>query len=246
MEAVPRHDEARGVSPFHAGFVVLRELKLEVQNVGTLTVAAVLHELQGRAATVSMLAQAAALDAQSQSHDLGHRLARIEAVAREMQRILTAVRVLEDTSEPRREEIDVSALSVRILQNQIESAQELSRAEIRVQSNIRLLADPDEVEMLLGNLLGNAWKFSAHRERPEIRVTATGDALGTVVRVSDNGLGIAPEDAASIFELFARRHSGIAGSGVGLAIARRIVQRHGGRIWAEGELGVGMTVSFSI
>lgn len=218
----------------------------EEQELRTLVVAAVLHELEGRAASVSMLAQAVRLDAQGVSYSLADRVARIARAGEEMQRILRAVKVLEDTSPPQREEIDVSALSARILQNHAESKSELVRVETRVQSNIRVFGDPYEVEVLLSNLLGNAWKFSVHRERPEIRVTATGDSGRTVVHVTDNGVGIAAEDSTSMFELFARRHAGFAGSGVGLAIARRIVQRHGGQIWATGELGVGTTVSFAI
>jgi signal transduction histidine kinase len=110
----------------------------------------------------------------------------------------------------------------------------------------QVMGDREEIEIVLDNLIGNAFKFSALRQTPEVRVTASAEFGRTVVHVSDNGVGIAPEDATRIFGPFARCHSGFDGSGVGLAVARRIVERHGGRIWAAGEPGLGATVSFCL
>src|SRR5947209_3517083 len=209
------------------------------QGQGMLTVAAVLHELEGRSASISTLAEVVRLDPRkADANWLVDHLLRVECAAREIHRIIGAIKTLEDRSAPRRETIDISVLSAEILKKQIACSLDLARTDIRVQSNIRLVGDPEQVEVLLSNLLGNALKFSRNREKPEVRVTATGDCGCTIVHVSDNGVGLAPEDARRIFKLFAQCHSGFAGSGVGLAIANRIVQRHGGRIWAEGELGV--------
>ena len=64
--------------------------------------------------------------------------------------------------------------------------------------------------------------------------------------IKDNGLGIPTEHLASIFDTFKRLHSNLAGSGMGLSITRRIIQRHGGRVWAEGEVDRGATFHFSL
>lgn len=163
-----------------------------------------------------------------------------------MQRIINAVKRLEDSSPPERMPIDLSQLAARALQRKVEQTPGFERAEVRIQSNICIMADLGEVEMLLDNLIGNALKFSSNRDVPEVRVTATTEMDRVVVHVSDNGVGIAPEDTKRIFELFTRCHSGFSGSGVGLFIARRIVERHEGCIWAAGELGLGTTISFWI
>jgi len=177
---------------------------------------------------------------------LDGRVTRIHRAAAEMQRIIDAVKRLEDDSLPHRVPIDLSALSARVLQGHMERMPGLGRAKIRIQSTIQVVGDLEEVKIVLDNLIGNALKFSALRDNPEVRVTATTELDRIVVHVSDNGVGVASEDAARIFQPFTRCHTGFEGSGVGLAVAHRIVERHGGRIWATGEIGRGTTISFSI
>jgi signal transduction histidine kinase len=108
-----------------------------------------------------------------------------------------------------------------------------------------MMSDPSEIEIVLDNLIGNSLKFSAPRDAPEIRITAGLDSGDMVVHVSDNGVGITADDLCRIFEPFTRCHPGFQGSGLGLTLARHIVVRHGGRIWATGESGHGTTISFS-
>ena len=98
------------------------------------------------------------------------------------------------------------------------------------------------------NLLSNAVKFSAGRERPVIAVDGTVEGESVVYRVRDNGVGFDMQHAGQLFKVFHRLHgtSGFEGSGVGLAIAGRIVERLGGRAWAEGSVGQGATFSFEL
>ena len=110
-----------------------------------------------------------------------------------------------------------------------------------------LYGDRVMITQVFSNLLSNAVKYSGH-SRPAL-IHVSGSVVGNKINytVTDNGLGIAPENMKSIFELFNRmdnaRH--IEGSGVGLAIVKRIVEKHNGQIWAESQLGIGTTLYMS-
>jgi signal transduction histidine kinase len=98
------------------------------------------------------------------------------------------------------------------------------------------------------NLLGNAFKFTRPTGRPRIEIRCeqgTGECLYTV---NDNGVGFDPTYGDNLFKPFQRLHptAEFEGTGIGLAIVARIVQRHGGRVWAEGQPGAGATFGFSL
>ncbi|HJQ36331.1 MAG TPA: ATP-binding protein, partial [Thermoanaerobaculia bacterium] len=96
---------------------------------------------------------------------------------------------------------------------------------------------------VLENLMANAWKFTRNREQARIEFGAAGDAF----YVRDNGAGFDPSHAAKMFRPFQRLHSSreFEGTGIGLATVQKIVERHGGRAWAEGEVGKGATIYFT-
>ncbi|MBV8828949.1 MAG: CHASE3 domain-containing protein [Acidobacteriaceae bacterium] len=121
-----------------------------------------------------------------------------------------------------------------------------SGAEITHGSLPDLIVDPVQFSQVFQNLLANAIKY--RRDVPvRVHVAARRDGTNWVFLVSDNGLGFDQQFADRIFGLFQRLHSReIAGTGMGLSIARKIVERHGGRIWAESKPGVGSTFSFSL
>lgn len=93
--------------------------------------------------------------------------------------------------------------------------------------------DRVQLRQLLQNLLQNALKYRAVDGEPRISVSARPEESEWILSVGDNGIGIDPEQHEQIFELFRRGHAGYDGVGLGLAIAQRIVERHGGRIWVE-------------
>jgi len=95
--------------------------------------------------------------------------------------------------------------------------------------------DPQQLGQLFQNLLGNALKFTPADRTPEIEVSARREPAGWVFTVDDNGIGFDEAHAERIFGMFQRLHGRdeYPGTGVGLAIARKVVERHGGRIWAE-------------
>jgi chemotaxis family two-component system sensor kinase Cph1 len=108
-------------------------------------------------------------------------------------------------------------------------------------------ADGDALRQLFLNLLANGIKYRG-KDSPEIHVSARTTGEEWIISVRDNGIGIDPKYANKVFELFERLHTAAEyeGSGIGLAICRKIVQRHGGRIWVESELGHGCTFSFTL
>lgn len=107
----------------------------------------------------------------------------------------------------------------------------------------------DEVQLLqvFQNLIANAIKFRGP-ESPQIQVTADRQGPDWVFAIRDNGIGIAPEHQERIFSIFQRLHqrSEYPGTGIGLAICKKVVERHGGRIWVESQPGKGSTFYFSI
>jgi PAS domain S-box-containing protein len=110
-------------------------------------------------------------------------------------------------------------------------------------------ADPRLLRHVLGNLLSNAIKYTRDRDEARVHVSSHRDEYGVpVYSVADNGVGFDPDYAGKLFEIFQRLHreEEYEGTGVGLALAARIVHRHGGRIWADSVPGAGATFSFTL
>jgi PAS domain S-box-containing protein len=106
-------------------------------------------------------------------------------------------------------------------------------------------AEPSQIVQVFQNLIGNAIKFRGEPP-PRVHVSARREPREWIFAVRDNGIGMAPAEAEQVFTLFKRLHPEIPGSGVGLAICRKIVERHGGRIWVESEPGRGSIFSFAL
>ena len=111
-----------------------------------------------------------------------------------------------------------------------------------------VMADATQLTQLFQNLIGNAVKFRRDDVPPEIHVGAKRQGDQWVLWVKDNGIGIPPDQHERIFEVFERLHGQkkYPGTGIGLAICRKIVQRHGGRIWVESSAGEGATFCFTL
>ena len=149
------------------------------------------------------------------------------------------------SGEIRREAVDVSALSAEIVQ-ELRATNPKRKVDADIAPGIAVNGDQRLVRILLSNLISNAWKFTGTKPAPRISIgqeTADGEAC---VFVKDNGVGFDMIDSHRLFGAFQRLHSQseFAGAGIGLATARRIVNRHGGRIWAEGAVGEGATLYF--
>jgi signal transduction histidine kinase len=150
-------------------------------------------------------------------------------------------------AELRRQPIDIAELARLV-------AGDLSKKEperpVVFDINGPLIVDGDGrlLRVLLDNLLGNAWKFTAKRAETHIEFGARRSEGASVYYVRDNGAGFDMKQAARLFSPFQRLHHerDYPGTGIGLATVQRIVDRHGGRVWAEGVVGTGATISFTI
>jgi light-regulated signal transduction histidine kinase (bacteriophytochrome) len=110
-----------------------------------------------------------------------------------------------------------------------------------------VMADPIQLNQLLQNLISNAIKFHGE-EKPNIHISAERNEKEWVFSVSDNGIGMPAEHRERIFEIFQRLHNKkeYPGTGIGLSTCKKIVERHGGRIWVKSEIGKGSTFYFTI
>lgn len=141
--------------------------------------------------------------------------------------------------------IDMSKLASNIIK-QLGEADPNRKVEFELKGDLTCYADHRLIEIVLSNLLGNAWKFTSKTEnaRIEFGVFNLNNVLTFFVR--DNGAGFNPAYKEKLFHPFQRLHSDneFGGSGIGLAIVERIIRRHGGKVWAEGETGKGATFFF--
>jgi two-component system sensor histidine kinase/response regulator len=147
--------------------------------------------------------------------------------------------------------IDLNAIVARLI-NELKVSEPERRLELRIAALPDCEGDPGLIEQVMSNLLSNAFKFTRQRDDALIEVgTARAEQDGEeqqVYFVRDNGAGFNPKYAHKLFGVFQRLHSQeqFPGTGVGLSIVKRILERHGGRIWAESTPGKGATFFFAI
>lgn len=143
-------------------------------------------------------------------------------------------------------EVSADAAFKRALGN-LRGAHERTNAAISCDPLPVVLGDETQLVQLFQNLVGNALKFHGD-EPPRVHVCARQEGDDWLFAVSDNGIGIDPQYAERIFLMFQRLHNReeYPGTGIGLAICKKIVDRHGGRIWVEGRPGNGSTFFFTL
>jgi len=163
-------------------------------------------------------------------------------------------RLIEDLLEFSR--IDAKGKEFKAVDMDAVVAEALSNLEIAIQeSNSKIKHDPlptlhgDHVQLvaLLQNLIGNAVKYRGEK-RPRIHIGAQQRGDSWLIGVSDNGIGIDPKEADKIFAIFRRLHGDnrYSGTGIGLAICKKVVERHQGRIWVKSEPGAGSIFYFKL
>lgn len=176
-------------------------------------------------------------------------LERVEAGARRMGQLIEDLLALSQFGRRplMRGRIALEALVHRLV-NDLLAREPQRHVEVHVGSLGECEGDASLIEQVLVNLLSNAFKFTRARDPAVIEVDCRTEEQGTVYFVRDNGVGFKMEYAGKLFGVFQRLHSEseFEGTGVGLSIVQRIIQRHGGRIWAESALCKGTTFLFTL
>jgi PAS domain S-box-containing protein len=175
-------------------------------------------------------------------------LRRIQANAGRMAQMIDDLLSLSRATrtELRREPIDLTAIADEVVAD-LRSGEPQRQVQVTLADGLSTSGDPHLVRLVLQNLIGNAWKFTRDQHAASIELTSV-DADGPAFLVRDNGAGFDMRFANKLFDPFQRLHSAAEfdGSGIGLAIVYRVVNRHGGRIWATSVLGEGAQFYFTL
>jgi PAS domain S-box-containing protein len=187
---------------------------------------------------------AAQLDAQGL-----HYLSRIQESARRMDDLVNDLLTLSRITRAEfiRQPVDLSAITERIAAD-LAAQNPQRQVEFSILPNMNVNADGNLLRIVMENLLNNAFKFTSHKPRAVIEVTTAEQNGETVFCVRDNGAGFDMEYAERLFAPFQRLHSEkeFPGVGIGLATIKRIILRHGGRVWAEGQVDKGAAFYFTL
>jgi PAS domain S-box-containing protein len=143
-------------------------------------------------------------------------------------------------------EVDLTGICLSVIE---EAASRHSRqVDAQVEPGLRVSGDPQMLRLAIGNLVDNAIKYTPSGSKPQIKIGAQRRKEATVYYISDKGIGFDPSFSHKLFIPFERLHhlDEYPGTGIGLANVQRIVHRHGGRIWAESQIGKGATLYFTL
>ena len=200
-----------------------------------------LHRIAGFAAIIEEK-QGSSLDAEGRAA-----LRRISQAAKDMDQLVTDILALATATRGTlaRTVVDVSALA-REIDAGLRKSEPRRDVRFAVQAGMKTRADPGMLRAVLQNLLANAWKFTRDETPADIHVGCNIVGGEHVFFVRDNGVGFDPAEARNLFKPFQRAGSDFEGTGIGLATVQRIVQRHGGRVWAEGAVDGGATILFTL
>jgi PAS domain S-box-containing protein len=176
-------------------------------------------------------------------------LQEVRAASQEMAQLIDDVLQLARVTraEMVREEIDLSALAEKTVMT-LRERDPGREVAVTIAPGLVVRGDKRLLEITLVNLFGNAWKFTSKAEHPQIALTGELIDGERVFCVRDNGAGFDQTFSDKLFRAFQRLHTGaeFEGTGIGLATVQRIVNRHGGRVWAQGKVGGGASFFFTI
>lgn len=208
------------------------------------------HDLRAPLRHINGFSQALLEDYADKLDEVGKSyLQQVRGASQEMAHLIDDVLQLARVtrSEMRYEAINLGELASEIIADlqKIESGR---AAVVNIEENLSAYGDKRLLKIILVNLLGNAWKFTSNRENAEISFGRQQKDGQEVYFIRDNGAGFDMAYADKLFGAFQRLHSAaeFEGTGIGLATVQRIVNRHGGRVWAEGEVNKGAVFYFTL
>lgn len=211
--------------------------------------ASVSHDLRSPLTTIAGQAGLLELSLSHATEEQRRRLTRIQGSVRQMSELIDALLVLSRISRHtlHREIIDVSALVESIVQD-LRQKDPSRNVDVEIQPGMVVHGDRRLISDLFVNLLANAWKFTSRTENARISVGQAQQGSMATLFVRDNGAGFDMAHEQKLFKPFQRLHSAaeFEGTGVGLATVARIIDRHGGRIWAEGKPNEGAVFYFTM
>jgi len=208
------------------------------------------HDLRSPLRSIDGFSQALQDDYGDQLDDTAKGyLERVRANSQRMGQLISDMLVLSRVTrdEMRRGSVDLSAIA-RSVATQLQEADPDRQATFQIADGVTATGDADLLHIVLQNLLGNAWKFTSKRPHATIAFEVSRDNGTPAYVVKDNGAGFDMAYADKLFGAFQRLHreTQFEGTGIGLATVKRILQRHGGRIWAEARVDDGATFSFTL
>jgi len=206
----------------------------------------VAHDLRSPLRALSGYSEALTEDYADRLDETGRWYAdRIQAATERMGRLIDDLLLLAQVSRTaiNLEPVDLSA-EVTALSAELHAREPGRDVRFAISDDVRVTADRSLISTVVQNLVENAWKFTAKREDATIGPGST----EVCCYVRDNGAGFDPAFAAKLFQPFQRLHAAaeFPGTGIGLASVQRIVERHGGRVWAEGAVDHGATFYFTL
>jgi two-component system CheB/CheR fusion protein len=237
-------------------FSANEELKRKISELGTANreleafIYSISHDLRAPLRSVSEFSRivtedyADKLDEQAKDY-----LGRVRRGAEKMNQLVEALlrlsRITRQNIE--RTKVDMSKAALAVVA-ELRHADPDRSVEVDIKEGLVSFADSLQIDIVLSNLLGNAWKFTSKTENARIEFGSSEESGKTVYYVKDNGAGFDPEYMERMFMPFHRLHSDqeFEGTGIGLAIVERIIRRHGGRMWAEGKTGNGASIFFTL
>jgi PAS domain S-box-containing protein len=176
-------------------------------------------------------------------------LQRVRTASQRMAEIIDALLELSRVirSELQLEQVNLSEMAQKIAIG-LQERQPERQVEFIITPGLIINGDARLLKLVLENLIGNAWKFTGKQPHAKIEFGVTDPEAESVFFVRDNGVGFDIAYADKLFSAFRRLHSAdeFSGIGIGLATVKRIIHRHGGRVWAEGEVGKGATFYFTL
>jgi len=208
------------------------------------------HDLRGPLRSIDGFSQALLEDYADRLDEPGRQhLARVRAATLRMGGLIDDLLELSRMTrmEMRGETVDLSVLAESVL-GELQRTEPTRRVEVAIQPGLQVEGDPKLLRIVLANLLSNAWKFTGRQPAARIELGLQDDGDERAYFVRDNGVGFDMAYAPKLFGAFQRLHAQgeFPGTGIGLATVQRIINRHGGRIWAEAAVNQGSTFYFAL